>query len=156
MLSLIDLSFLGERIDFDPLSSSFETLSTPQVLTIFVWLILYYVWLVLSMILMINLYANLETRAAPAAPHQPRRAARTAPPASNQPRRTSCVAPHRTACTSRTHRLHQPRQHPHPRTWTLGCRRRIRTGFQCAAACTHQMVRQAASRSRLAIAPRLG
>ena len=61
VLGLLDLSLLGERIEFNPLLQSAEHLSHAQFITLWVWLMLYYVWLGFSMILMINLLIAMLT-----------------------------------------------------------------------------------------------
>jgi hypothetical protein len=53
--ALTDLSFLGEKIAFTFFETSWEHMGSTQLLCLFLWLALYYMFLIISLILMINL-----------------------------------------------------------------------------------------------------
>jgi hypothetical protein len=56
LFALLDLSFMGERVDFSLFEdSTFEVMSGMQVGNLFLWLALYYTFTIVSLILLINL-----------------------------------------------------------------------------------------------------
>ena len=58
---LLRLSILGEGVDFIPLLESYDAMSSAQLLALYLWLLLYYAYLLLSVILMINLLIAMLT-----------------------------------------------------------------------------------------------
>ena len=61
VLDLLRLSVLGEGVDFDFLTDSFGAMSMAQLVCLCLWLLLYYMWLILSVILMLNLLIAMLT-----------------------------------------------------------------------------------------------
>ena len=60
-LDLLRLSILGESPDIHPLLEAVAPLSWPQGVALVLWLVVYYGWLILSVILMINLLIAMLT-----------------------------------------------------------------------------------------------
>ena len=55
IFALIDLSFLGERVTLNMLPESFEYMGAVQLVDLWLWLVFYYIFMIISIILMINL-----------------------------------------------------------------------------------------------------
>ena len=56
LFALVDLSFIGEKVEFNLMhQDSFGALSSWQVVALFAWIALYYLFMIVSLILLINL-----------------------------------------------------------------------------------------------------
>ena len=55
IIALFDLALIGEKVDIKILSDAFDALSPTQSLCAVLWICLYYMFLIISLILMINL-----------------------------------------------------------------------------------------------------